>query len=320
VLTMLRIEKAKIMKMSIKRPNLNMKIVSSFGDGRFHALLRFIADRKDKNGIIYCTTRKKVRRIYHRLNENNIEATWYHGDYPSWRGETLQQFRKEKEENFRRFMSGETKVMVATTAFGMGVNKGDIHYILHFQMPLSIESYYQAAGRGGRNLPNKESAESVVYYVKSDYRLCHYIITNSNDKNELDSDFSFTDRKIKLLDEFVKFTETDQCLQQYICRYFGEETADECGNCNCCHRQPIDDINDIDEQLVDEEIATRNKTILDRVQELDKFNELEKREDVWKAEFCCDCGKIFPIFESTWSHCRETGEGLPKRCEECGIR
>ena len=106
----------------------------------------------------------------------------------------------------------------------------------------------------------------------------------------------------------MKFTKTDRCLQRYICEYFGDETDDECDNCK-------------DKQPIDVKIAIRNRITLDLVQEnLDKIKELEKRKDVWRAESCCDCGKIFPIFKSTWSHCRETGEGLPKRCEECGIR
>ena len=237
IIKMLRmnIKKDDIIKTSIARTNLHMRIINCTGDrknDRIDRLLKFIKEREGKSGIIYCTTRRKVKRVWYLLTENNIDAVWYHGDYPSWRRVENHPDKIEKEKNFWKFINDEVKIMVATTAFGMGIDKPDIAYTVHFQMPLSIESYYQAAGRAGRKLPN---AESVYYFNKEeDYNICRRILKNNN-QGEVDLDLSNVQHKIGLLDQFVEFAKTEKCLQQFILKYFGETEGSKCGKCsNCC--------------------------------------------------------------------------------------
>jgi ATP-dependent DNA helicase RecQ len=329
VLNMLKIENAIIERMSVARTNLNLIIIKNFKRPRFDYLLDFINERKGKNGIIYCATRRKVHGICRRLNENNIKAVWYHRDETWWQGE-YEKYKIEKEENFEKFMTGKVNVMVATTAFGMGVNKEDVHYTVHFHMPLSIEGYYQAAGRAGRKL---EKAESVYYYVKRDYGLCKYILERKDCNNELDVDSSNIERRIELLDESVKFAETKKCLQQYILEYFGEDASQECGECSNCNEVQVPIVEEQIEELdvicsgCGEEftiyeaelrrIRENNGALPTRCKECDLIAEWKKRDDFHDVVYCRDCGCPFPIYKHEYLFFQRKGWALPTRCKEC---
>jgi len=320
IIKMLKMKKEKIIKISIARTNLKMKIINCT-ENRFYKLLDFIREREGESGIIYCTTRPKVKQIYNWLNMNKIPAVWYHGNYEWWEREQYKHYKEEKEENFSKFINDEVKIMVATTAFGMGIDKPNISYTVHFQMPFSIESYYQAAGRAGRAGRELKEAESIFYFnEKKDYGLCKYILEEV-EKEKVDFDISNKERKIDLLDRFVKFAKTTECLQQSILRYFGDDPEEPCGKCsNCCKiEEPLDRLHA--NNILNENEQRKNIVIFEKLEEEDKkINEIERQEGIYKAEYCCECRKIFPISMEEYNNFKKKGWELPKRCPTCRKR
>ena len=208
---------------SFDRANLTFKLVK--GEDKRDFILEYVAKNSSEAGIIYAGTRKEVDQIYTLLDNKDFAVGRYHAGLSK-------QLRKETQD---AFLYDEIKIVVATNAFGMGIDKSNVRYVIHHNMPQDIESYYQEAGRAGRD---GEASECVLLFAPADIRLPKYFISQSNVS---------TKRKAlahNKLQKMIDYCYTSQCLRGYILNYFGEEEVEEnCDNCsNCAEDQELVDI------------------------------------------------------------------------------
>lgn len=205
------------------RPNLFFKVVNRKGGRETdNSILNYVKRHEDESGIIYCATKKNVEKVHELLLANGVPAGRYHA------GLSLEDRKRNQED----FTYDRIKVMVATNAFGMGIDKSNVRYVLHYNMPQSLEYYYQEAGRAGRD---GEEAECVLFFSKQDIminkRLLDHKVSAANAVVD-DSELRANDQR--KLNQMIRYCETDQCLREYILRYFGDEspcTCDKCSNC-----------------------------------------------------------------------------------------
>jgi len=195
------------------RPNLSLSVVTGVNKRQF--LNDFLKSRLKQKGIVYTATRKEAEDVHAQLIKQGVLTELYHGGLSDKQ-------RKEAQEKFR---FDEVKIMVATNAFGMGIDEPDIRFIVHWQMPGDLESYYQEAGRAGRD---GEESECVLLFEASDIQIHRFLIEQS-----------LTDEKrkaisIQKLHMMMNYCRTEQCLQQYIVDYFGEKYVQTCGKCSSC--------------------------------------------------------------------------------------
>ena len=203
------------------RPNLSFEVIHP--DRKDSELLRILAHRRSKSGIIYCATRKKVESVCEMLQQSGYGATRYHAGLDE----------EERTSNQEDFIHDRKTVMVATNAFGMGIDKSNVSFVIHYNMPKSIEAYYQEAGRAGRD---GADAECILLYNSSDVTTAKLLINNSSDNEELDP----AEREIirqqnqERLAMMVGYCKTKACLRGYILDYFGQKHPEACGNCGNC--------------------------------------------------------------------------------------
>jgi ATP-dependent DNA helicase RecQ len=199
------------------RPNISIAVQPKNGWQR--QLLEFATARKGSNGIVYCLSRKKTEEAAHLLNANDIRALPYHAGLEK-------HIRNEHQD---RFVTETGLVMVATIAFGMGIDKSDIRYVFHTDLPASIEAYYQEIGRAGRD---GEPAEAHMLFGPGDIALRRRFIDNDggDEENKL--------REHKRLDVFVAYADAISCRRQILLEYFGEN-SEECNNCDIC-KSPVE--------------------------------------------------------------------------------
>ena len=196
------------------RPNLYFSVETPINRKQF--LFDYIKNNQDKSGIIYCLTRKTVDSIYDDLLEFGIAVSKYHAGMSE----------KQRTSNQNDFVYDKTCVMVATNAFGMGIDKSNIRYVLHYNMPRDLESYYQEAGRSGRDGDN---ANCILLFNRSDIVTNKLLIEQGNPNQNHSNEY-------EKLNDMVDYCNTDKCLRKYLLEYFGEtpdfDECDNCGNCN----------------------------------------------------------------------------------------
>ena len=200
----------------VRRPNQKLPL-----------LTQLVEERKGRSGIIYCATRANVEKVCDHLRQRGIPATRYHAGLSE----------EERRQNQDDFQFDRAPVMVATNAFGMGIDKSNVSYVFHFNMPKSLEAYYQEAGRAGRD---GEPAECILLFAQGDVSTAEFFIQQSGDNNEALSPEELEEiqaRDYQRLQAMVGYCKTSHCLRGHILDYFGQRHEERCGNCGNCRRQ-----------------------------------------------------------------------------------
>ena len=204
------------------RPNLFFRVVTRKGGSqKDNSIINYVKKHEDESGIIYCATKKNVDKLYTLLNEQGISAGRYHAGLSN----------DERKQNQEDFTYDRIRVMVATNAFGMGIDKSNVRYVLHYNMPQSLEYYYQEAGRAGRD---GEEAECVLFFSKQDIMINKFLLQNKALAGDVASDMQKTANDQRKLQQMINYCETDKCLREFILSYFGDTTPCICNKCSNC--------------------------------------------------------------------------------------
>ena len=211
---LLGLDTANVYVTGFDRPNLSFSVIRT--PKRMDYVVHYVRQHANENGIVYCATRKDVDRVYENLTRAGIKAGHYHGGLND-------EVRREMQN---AYADDKLQVMVATNAFGMGIDKSNVRYVLHYQMPRNMESYYQEAGRAGRD---GAPAECILLYSGQDVQVHKYLIEQSIETPERQ------DVELRKLQSMIDYCFCSNCLRKYMLNYFGESTVwTTCDNCSSC--------------------------------------------------------------------------------------
>lgn len=211
---LLGLDNANVYVTGFDRPNLSFSVIRT--PKRMDYVVHYVRQHANENGIIYCATRKDVDRVYENLTRAGIKVGHYHGGLSD-------EVRREMQN---AYADDKLQVMVATNAFGMGIDKSNVRYVLHYQMPRNMESYYQEAGRAGRD---GAPAECILLYSGQDVQVHKYLIEQSIETPERQ------EVELRKLQSMIDYCFCSNCLRKYMINYFGESTVwTTCDNCSSC--------------------------------------------------------------------------------------
>ena len=221
IIRILQLHEPETVVTGFDRPNLRFEVLRP--KDKRAVLLQLLAERRDKSGIVYCATRKTVEQVCGLLQEAGFAATRYHAGLDA----------DERRENQEAFICDRSPIMAATNAFGMGIDKSNVSYVIHYNMPKSLEAYYQEAGRAGRD---GAEADCILLFNSGDVQTARFLINNGSDNEEMDAVQREEVRRqdLERLDAMIGYCKTKSCLRGYILDYFGQKHPAMCGNCGSC--------------------------------------------------------------------------------------
>ncbi|KUK79273.1 MAG: ATP-dependent DNA helicase RecQ, partial [Microgenomates bacterium 39_7] len=226
IINCLELKSPTVFKQSSLRTNLQLNIIHCHNKASKQLLLlKILKKHSQESGIIYCSTRKATEQVASLINQLNLnnqltqkKVLAYHGGLDSQQRESIQQ----------RFMKNEVRLISATNAFGMGVDKSDVRFVIHYQLSANIENYYQEVGRAGRD--GEQSYCYLLFEERDAYIQRRMISQTSADRIKIEQ---------KKLNTFLEMVYSDTCLQKQLATYFGDELAEVCGNCSNCRSLDI---------------------------------------------------------------------------------
>lgn len=222
IVHILRLEQPKVVVTGFDRENLYYSVERIRRKDDF--VLDYIHNHPQESGIIYCATRKNVDKLFELLFKSGVAVTRYHAGLDN-------ETRKKNQEDF---IYDRTPIVVATNAFGMGIDKSNVRYVIHYNMPQSMENYYQEAGRAGRD---GEAAQCIMLFSEQDMVINRFLL-EQKDFSEMDIEDArlVMERDVWRLQVMERYCKTSDCLRNYILSYFGEHPEHDCGHCGNCQK------------------------------------------------------------------------------------
>ncbi len=221
----LKLRDPKIVVTGFDRQNLYYSVEHVSGRRKDDFIMDHIKKHADESGIVYCATRKNVDALYEKLRRSGVSVTRYHAGIDN-------DTRKKNQDDF---IYDRAQIVIATNAFGMGIDKSNVRYVIHYNMPQSMENYYQEAGRAGRD---GENAQCILLFSAQDVMIDKFLLAKKEFEGmDLDDIELVRHRDAQRLQVMEGYCRSTSCLRNYILEYFGERTAAPCDNCGNCHRE-----------------------------------------------------------------------------------
>ncbi len=261
IIQRLQLDDPHLLTTGFDRENLFFAVLEPLDKLSF--LYKYLSKHKNESGIIYCSTRKTVDKVTKALKIKGISAERYHAGLTD----------EERSKNQDAFIFDNVRVIVATNAFGMGIDKPNVSFVINYNMPMNIEQYYQEAGRAGRD---GRKADCILLYSQEDVRLCRFLISSRIDNAEnlkYEEKLKLREQEEEKLDLMRAYVSSKRCLRHYILKYFGEKPKYRCNNCSNCLSVGIKDICGKSEVIRNKQVLYGNMD----VELLEKLKALRKK-------------------------------------------